>query len=150
VALSAGQRFVPTGGHTLRSLPGVEVIVETIPRTSAGKLNRKHVSDVFAPLLQADHVAPAGTTEQLVAALFADELGIDRIGANDNFFGLGGDSLSGAKVVARANAALVTDVAPMTLFLQPTVAEFARELQRAQARDGRARSAAIAPSERTS
>jgi len=139
----------------MRSLSGFKVpsrivIVETIPRMAAGKFNRKHLAEIFAPLLKADHVAPAGTTEQLVAALFADQLGIDRIGANDNFFGLGGDSLSGAKVVARANAALVTDVAPMTLFLQPTVAEFARELERAQAKHGGAQSAAIAASERTS
>ncbi|WP_245814075.1 non-ribosomal peptide synthetase, partial [Rhodococcus marinonascens] len=69
--------------------------------------------------------APATPIESIVAEVFGDVLSIERVGADDDFFKLGGDSLSATRVVARVDAALDVEVGLHTLFEAPTVAAFA-------------------------
>ena len=58
------------------------------------------------PHLAQDYVAPVGETEQLIAGIWQEELGIERVGTNDDFFALGGDSLIAIKLTSRLRKAL--------------------------------------------
>jgi acyl-CoA synthetase (AMP-forming)/AMP-acid ligase II/acyl carrier protein len=109
-------------------VPSRVVLVPELPKTVQGKVVRRELPHKLARYLRAEYVPAAQEHEELVARCFAEVLGVDRIGAQDNFFDLGGDSLRGAQVVARVNVALDVDLDPTSLFRRPTVAEFAAEL----------------------
>ncbi|MFR9768817.1 amino acid adenylation domain-containing protein [Nocardia sp. SC052] len=104
-------------------VPGYLVVLETIPLTPVGKLDRKALpvpdfSDSHRPYL-----APRGPVEEAVAAVFGEVLERERVGVDQSFFELGGNSLSATKVVARVNAALGSRIALRDLFDAPTVAQ---------------------------
>ncbi|MFC9663384.1 non-ribosomal peptide synthase/polyketide synthase [Nocardia sp. NPDC127606] len=107
-------------------LPAAVVPVERIPLTVNGKLDRAALP---APVFETTtYRRPATVTEQIIAAVYAEVLGRadDRpIGADDDFFALGGSSLLAAKAVARIGAALDRRVGVRTLFEAPSVAELA-------------------------
>jgi hypothetical protein len=103
------------------------VAVAEIPRSPAGKLRRHELASALPPPRPA-YVAPRDEREAVVAALFATVLGVESVGAFDNFFALGGDSLGSARIAARVNAAFNRQVTAALLFRRPTVAEFAAEI----------------------
>ncbi|MFC8529663.1 amino acid adenylation domain-containing protein [Nocardia sp. NPDC057227] len=105
-------------------VPAALVEVERIPLTVNGKLDRAALP---APVFEAaGYRAPSGHAEQIVAAVYAEVLGLERAGADDDFFALGGSSLLAAKVAARVGAALDRAVGVRTLFEAPRVADLAR------------------------
>jgi len=73
------------------------------------------------PNLQNAYVAPGTATEERIAAIWSELLGIEEIGIHDNFFELGGHSMLGIQLVARIKAACQTDISVATLFEGPTV-----------------------------
>ncbi len=75
-------------------------------------------------------VAPRDPCEQLVAEIFAEQLGLDQVGIHDNFFALGGHSLLATRVIARVREAIPSDLAVRDLFERPTVALLAERLHR--------------------
>ncbi|MFB7475124.1 amino acid adenylation domain-containing protein [Kitasatospora sp. NPDC056184] len=106
-------------------VPATVTVLDAFPLTAGGKIDRAALP---APR-SAPAAAPAGRplrtpAEQLIAAVWADVLGVPEVGAEDNFFHLGGDSLTAVRVVGR-----VFDVfgmiSPYTIFDAPTLAEFA-------------------------
>ncbi|MFB7876377.1 non-ribosomal peptide synthase/polyketide synthase [Nocardia sp. NPDC056064] len=105
-------------------LPAAVVAVDHIPLTVNGKLDRAALP---APVFETTvYRKPATVSEEIVAAVYAEVLGSDRpIGADDDFFALGGSSLLAAKAVARIGAALDRRVGVRTLFEAPRVAELA-------------------------
>ena len=109
-------------------VPSQVMPVEELPRTVLGKVNRGELATLLAPRLRAKFSPPRDRNEELVAGFFAEVLGRDDVGAFDHFFELGGDSLRGAQLVMRVNAALGIDLDVTCLFRRPTVAEFAVEL----------------------
>ncbi len=109
-------------------VPSRIVPVNSIPRDAQGKLRRGELADVLAQAMHTEFAPPHGPLQLLVAASFREVLGIERIGAHDNFFALGGDSLRGTQAVVRMNAALGLDLDAIELFRRPTVAEFAARL----------------------
>ncbi|MEV0359333.1 non-ribosomal peptide synthase/polyketide synthase [Nocardia sp. NPDC050697] len=112
-------------------IPAALVEVERIPLTVNGKLDRAALP---APVFEAaGYRAPRGHAEQLVAAVYAEVLGLERAGADDDFFALGGSSLLAAKAAARIGAALDRAVGVRTLFEAPRVAELARAVTAATA-----------------
>jgi acyl carrier protein len=71
---------------------------------------------------------PSTDAERWVAALWQDVLGVHRVGANDDFFALGGDSLSASRVMSRIRAAFGVELPVATLFAEPTLAAQAGRL----------------------
>lgn len=110
------------------SVPSRVVTVAELPRTSRGKLKRGELAKVLESQLRVAFCPPRDGNEEQVALYFAEVLGRDRVGAFDDFFELGGDSLRGQQLVTRVNLDLGTDLRAVTLFRRPTVAEFAAEL----------------------
>jgi hypothetical protein len=112
-------------------VPSRIVFVSELPKTPLGKVRRNELAERFGGERRREFLAPRDAREELVAGLYAELLGCDRVGALDNFFDLGGDSLRGARLVMRANLAFGCNLPVESLFRRPTVAEFAAELRAA-------------------
>ncbi|WP_039947699.1 phosphopantetheine-binding protein, partial [Streptomyces sp. NRRL S-118] len=80
--------------------------------------------DLSAARAGSDYTAPRDTTEETLAAVWADVLGVERVGIHDNFFDLGGDSILSIQVVSRARQAGL-HLTSRLLFLHQTVAALA-------------------------
>ena len=105
-------------------VPSAVVVLDALPLTANGKLD-KHA--LPAPGYQkAGHFrAPANLTEELLAGIYAQVLGLERVGVDESFFDLGGDSLSAMRVIAAVNKSLDAGIAVRALFEAPTVAQLA-------------------------
>ncbi|WP_280479606.1 non-ribosomal peptide synthetase [Nocardia cyriacigeorgica] len=109
-------------------VPGYVVVLDDIPLTPVGKLDRVALPVPDFAAARRPYLAPRGPVEQTVAAVFAEVLGSERVGADESFFELGGNSLSATRVVARVNAALGSTVALRDLFDAPTVAQLSARI----------------------
>ncbi|MDR6710988.1 amino acid adenylation domain-containing protein [Pseudomonas hunanensis] len=109
-------------------VPLAFVRLDQLPLTAHGKLDRKALPEPDpATLLGQAYAAPLGEAEQALAAIWADVLGVERVGRHDNFFELGGHSLLAVTLVERMRkAGLSADV--RVLFSQPSVAALAATL----------------------
>ena len=104
-------------------VPAQIVVLEEFPLTSSGKIDRKALP---APVFAATPFrAPQTQTEKILAGIYAQVLGLERVGVDDSFFDLGGDSILSMQVVARARAAGVL-CRPRDIFVEQTVARLAR------------------------
>ncbi|MGW5073598.1 non-ribosomal peptide synthase/polyketide synthase [Rhodococcus sp. NPDC004095] len=120
--------------HLPRALvPTTAMILDSIPTTPAGKVDRAALPEpVYAPR---EYVAPRTVTETMIADIYAEVLGAERVGADDNFFDIGGNSLTATRVVAHVNAAFATAVAVREVFDAPTVAALAQVVESAGSSD---------------
>jgi amino acid adenylation domain-containing protein/non-ribosomal peptide synthase protein (TIGR01720 family) len=118
-------------------LPGAFVELAEMPRTITGKVDRRALPE--PPEAGSGggtgFVAPRTPAEELLAAIWSSVLRVGRIGAHDNFFALGGDSLLSIQVVSRARQAGL-DITPRQLFEHQTVAELAAAARAASAGSG--------------
>ena len=104
-------------------VPSQIVVLEEFPLTSSGKIDRKALP---APVFAATAFrAPQTQAEKIVAGVFAEVLGLDRVGLDDDFFALGGDSLIATRVSARLQLALGREVPVRYLFDASTVGDLA-------------------------
>ncbi|MDK0523156.1 non-ribosomal peptide synthetase [Streptomyces sp. ML-6] len=122
--------------HAARELPAHMVpsaVIELarLPLTSNGKLDRTALPAPGRPAGDARGRAPRSPREEQLCALFAEVLGADRVGVDDNFFDLGGHSLLAVRLAARVTAALGTEVSIGTVFRSPTVAALGAALDAA-------------------
>ncbi len=110
-------------------VPSYLVVVPELPLTKVGKLDRAALPDPVHAVAARPATQPPDTpAERLVAGIWADVLGLPAIGAEQNFFEVGGHSLLAAQAVARLRRRLGTDLPLGLLFAQPTVAGFAAAL----------------------
>ena len=109
-------------------MPAQIVVLDQLPLTSSGKIDRKALP---APVFAATPFqAPQTQTEEIVAGIYAQVLGLERVGVDDSFFDLGGDSLLAMRVIAAINNALDTDLAVRTIFDAPSVRSLGEQLGR--------------------
>jgi amino acid adenylation domain-containing protein len=106
-------------------VPASLTVLDSFPLTANGKIDRAELpAPVATPAALPGRRPPRTPAEQLIAAVWSVVLGVEGVGADDNFFSLGGDSLTAVRVVGR-----VFDVfgmiSPYTIFDAPTLAEFA-------------------------
>jgi len=107
-------------------VPARVVWLDRLPRLAHGKVDRRSLPapEPLRPAQAASFVAPHGPVAEAIARIWADVLGLDRVGADDDFFDLGGHSLLAVQVVARLRAAPPPGARPVTvleLFQHPTV-----------------------------
>ncbi len=113
---------------TPSKIPSSIVFADGIPKGANGKIQRNRLFAQIADQVRSAHVEPRDPTEASIATVFRDVLRQDRVGVHDNFFALGGDSLSGSRAVVRINHDHGVTLAATTLFLHPTVADLATRL----------------------
>ncbi|GHJ15415.1 hypothetical protein TPA0908_34100 [Micromonospora sp. AKA38] len=100
-------------------VPAALVIVDALPLTANGKLDRAALPSPASPGVSAGvHHEPYA---QILAELFADALGVRAVGAEDNFFDLGGHSLLATRLIGRIRSTLATDLEMADFFARPTV-----------------------------
>jgi hypothetical protein len=109
-------------------VPSRILLVQELPRTATGALQRSGIAAKFGELLQPVEEGAQGEMEELVAQAFAAVLQISPPARHANFFLMGGDSLSGARVVNRLSEQLFLEVPTTLLFEYPTVSSVAEQL----------------------
>jgi acyl carrier protein len=113
-------------------VPAVFVLLDSLPLNSNGKLDRDRLPEPNASnILRDEAYAPARTVvEKRIAGILANLLGLEQVGANDNFFLLGGHSLLATQVIARLRGTFGVELSLRSLFEAPTVAELSNEVER--------------------
>jgi amino acid adenylation domain-containing protein/non-ribosomal peptide synthase protein (TIGR01720 family) len=111
--------------------PAAYVLLDALPVSPTGKLDRDALPapDFDRHTAREAFVAPAGDDEAALARVWAEVLGVERVGAEDNFFALGGDSIISLQIVSKAAQAGLR-LTPRDVFQHPTVAELARVARR--------------------
>ncbi|MGI8500285.1 MAG: amino acid adenylation domain-containing protein [Hassallia sp.] len=107
-------------------IPAAFVSLPALPLTANGKVDRRALPtpNTTRPELDKAFVAPRTSTEQVLADIWAQILGLERVGINDNFFELGGDSILSTQIIAKANQAGL-QLSFRQLFTHQTIAELA-------------------------
>lgn len=121
-------------------LPSTIVVVDEIPRSTIGKIQRALLAQLLGLTAEPmptnhDYAAPRTPLEAQVAALWQDVLGRDTIGIHDPFYALGGDSLLAAQIVGRIRETLAVDVRLADFMNAYTIADMALIVLERQAAD---------------
>ncbi|MDX6741628.1 non-ribosomal peptide synthetase [Actinocorallia sp. A-T 12471] len=113
-------------------VPSAFVVVDALPVTSNGKLDRRALPEPdFRPATA--YRAPTTTTEEILCTLYAEVLGVGRVGVDHSFFHLGGQSLLAMRLISRIKSMLRVNVPISALFDAPTAAGLAVEVDRLRA-----------------
>ena len=112
-------------------VPAAFVVLDTFPLTPNGKVNRKALpAPDQADLTGNAYTAPRTPEEELLAALWADVLNLEKVGVESSFFDLGGHSLLATQLISRVRDAFDVDIELRSLFEAPTIAQLAQEIDR--------------------
>ncbi|RMP30297.1 phosphopantetheine-binding protein, partial [Pseudomonas coronafaciens] len=105
-------------------VPGVVVVLESLPLNASGKVDRKALPEPGYDSVRT-YEAAQGEVEKALSAIWIDVLEVERVGRHDNFFELGGHSLLVVQLVARIQSLLHSDLSIRDVFNQPTLAAMA-------------------------
>ncbi|NDV10978.1 AMP-binding protein, partial [Rhodococcus sp. IEGM 248] len=106
-------------------VPSAIMVLDSLPLTPAGKLDRNALPAPIFAAPSADIVRPRTVTEEILLGIFRDVLGLPELGVDTSFFELGGNSLMATQVVSRVNAALSVRIGVRDLFQSPSVSQLA-------------------------
>jgi amino acid adenylation domain-containing protein len=110
-------------------IPALYVLLDDLPRTSSGKIDRKRLPAPSAEgAAHPEFAAPRTPLEEYLTGKFRDFLGVERVGVHDSFFDLGGDSIRGAVLINAVQKDFDEHVYAVALFDAPTVARLAQYL----------------------
>jgi amino acid adenylation domain-containing protein/non-ribosomal peptide synthase protein (TIGR01720 family) len=105
-------------------VPAAFVVLESLPLSRNGKLDRAALPEPVFDAPRSGYLPPRTPAEETLAEIWADVLGVDRVGIQDNFFELGGDSILTIQIVSRARQAGLV-LLPRDVFRCPTIAALA-------------------------
>lgn len=105
--------------------PAAFVFLETMPLSPNGKIDRRALPVPEVTAATEGYVAPRTSTEQMVANIWADLLGLERVGIHNNFFELGGHSLLATQVISRIREMFGIELPLSVLFEVADIAELA-------------------------
>ncbi|WIG97602.1 non-ribosomal peptide synthetase [Myxococcus sp. SDU36] len=130
-------------------VPASIMVVDRIPLTENGKVDRRALPvPSVSQGLETAYVEPRNGEEEILASIFAELLGAERVGVHDSFFDLGGHSLLATQVVSRIRAVLGVEIPLRTFFAGPTVAGLVAAVQQQRQRPGAATVDFTGPMER--
>jgi amino acid adenylation domain-containing protein len=111
-------------------MPSAFVLLESLPLTTNGKIDQRSLRapDINRAEFESNFTEPRTPDEQLIAEIWAEVLGLERVGIHDNFFELGGHSLLATQAISRLRQAFQVEVPLRTLFESPTVATVTESL----------------------
>jgi len=114
-------------------LPAAYVLLETLPLTTNGKIDRRSLPapDKGRGGRLGEVMSPRGLGEELLAEIWRDVLGLQQVSAHDNFLRLGGDSLLATQLVSRVRKTFEVELPVQSIFEAPTISEFAALVERA-------------------
>jgi acyl-CoA synthetase (AMP-forming)/AMP-acid ligase II/acyl carrier protein len=110
-------------------VPTTVTLTDTIPRSAIGKIQRRGLAQRFQASESRVSAAPQSPIEQDLHGIFCGVLGRETIGLDDNFFALGGDSLSGMRVISRINKQQGVRLPPASLFRHPSIRALAMQIR---------------------
>lgn len=108
--------------------PHTLMVMEKLPVLPNGKLDRKSLPEPDLSAIQSEFIPPQTPTQEIIAKIWAEVLGIERIGIHDNFLELGGHSLLASLVISRLREALSLELSIASLFAAPTIATFSEQI----------------------
>jgi amino acid adenylation domain-containing protein len=112
-------------------IPSAFVVLERLPLTPSGKLDRRTLpAPEHAAYVSRPYTAPASDTEILLAGLWQELLQVDRVGREDHFFELGGDSVAAMHLVARLRSDMSIEMPMSVLFEHPTIAQLSPRVEK--------------------
>jgi amino acid adenylation domain-containing protein len=116
-------------------VPGSFVLLEKFPLTQNGKIDFKALPQPGEAELEPEetYVAPRNSVEETITCIWSPLLGVERVGVNDNFFALGGNSIFAIQLASRLNKAFNLELQLRLIYDQPTVAALAATIVQAQA-----------------
>ncbi|MET0647060.1 MAG: amino acid adenylation domain-containing protein, partial [Pyrinomonadaceae bacterium] len=110
-------------------MPAVVMVLERLPLTANGKVNRAALPEVTAERPDGAGERPVGEIEEVIARLWEQVLGVEGVGRRENFFELGGHSLRATQLMSRVRETFGVQVSLVVLFEQPTVADLAAAVE---------------------
>jgi amino acid adenylation domain-containing protein len=111
-------------------VPGAFVVLDALPLTANGKLDRKALPAPELASAEEAYVAPRTPVEEVLAEIWAEVLRLERVGVHDSFFDLGGHSLLMMRLLAKIQATFDLEISIRTVFSMPTLEALAGEIER--------------------
>jgi acyl carrier protein len=134
-------------------MPSAFVILESLPLTANGKVNRRALRAFYnatKPQLSENYIAPRTPVEQLLVKIFAEVLGLKQVGIYDNFFELGGHSLLATQLVSRVRDTLRVELPLRSVFEAPTIAQISKVVESFKESNSQSQAPVLAPLSRES
>ncbi|WP_414585420.1 amino acid adenylation domain-containing protein [Scytonema sp. PCC 10023] len=133
-------------------VPSAFVVLESLPLTPNGKVDRRALRafDPIQPQLPGGYVAPQTAVEQVLVRIWAEVLGVKRVGIHDNFFTLGGHSLLATQLVSRVRDAFKVELPLRSVFEAPTIAELSKVVESLKGSNVESKAPALVPLSRES